>query len=113
VTKGIGRDNFMWRKEKKLAFEDLKHRFFSAHVLSLPDLQQLIEIETHASDYDVGIVLTQHGHLVEYHSETLSDVFCKYHTYDKEMYSIVQAHRQWKNYILGAETIIHTDQKPL
>ena len=29
------------------------------------------------------------------------------------MYSIVQACRQWKNYILRNETIIHTDHRPL
>jgi hypothetical protein len=29
------------------------------------------------------------------------------------MYSIVQACRQWKHYILGKEMIIHTDHKPL
>jgi hypothetical protein len=85
----------------------------SAPVLSFPDLQQPFEIETDASDYVVGAVLTQHGHLVAYHSETLSDTVQKYPTYDKEMYSIVQACRQWKHYILGKETIIHTDHKPL
>jgi hypothetical protein len=79
----------------------------------LADLQQPFEIETDASDYVVGAVLTQHGHLVAYHSETLSDTVWKYPTYDKEMYSIVQACRQWKHYILGKETIIHTDHKPL
>jgi hypothetical protein len=79
----------------------------------LPDLQQPFEIETDASDYVVGTVLTQHGHPVAYHSETLSDTIRKYPTYDKEMYSIVQACRQWKHYILGKETIIHTDHKPL
>ena len=50
---------------------------------------------------------------MEYHSETLSDTVHKYPTYDKEMYSIVQACRQWKHYILGKETVIHTDHKPL
>jgi hypothetical protein len=61
----------------------------------------------------VGAVLTQHGHPMAYHSETLSDMVRKYPTYDKEMYSIVQACRQWKHYILGKETIIHIDHKPL
>jgi hypothetical protein len=61
----------------------------------------------------VGIVLTQHGHPVAYHSETLSDIVRKYPTYDKEMYSIMQACHQWRHYILGNETIIHTDHKPL
>jgi hypothetical protein len=50
---------------------------------------------------------------VAYHSETLSDVVCKYPTYDKEMYSIVKACHQWRHYILGKETVIHTDHKPL
>jgi hypothetical protein len=96
-----------------MSIQDLKHHLCSAPVLSLPDLQQPFEIETDASDYVVGIVLTQHGHPVAYHSETLSDTVRKYPTYDKEMYSIVQACRQWKHYILGKETIIHTDHKPL
>jgi hypothetical protein len=29
------------------------------------------------------------------------------------MYSIVQACHQWRHYILGKETVIHTDHKPL
>jgi hypothetical protein len=113
VTKGDGKENFTWGKAQQRAFDDLKHRLFSAPVLSLLDMQQLFEIETNASDYVVGEFLTQHGHLVAYHSETLSDTIPKYPTYKKEMYSIVQACRQWKHYILGKETIIHTDHKPL
>jgi hypothetical protein len=91
----------------------MKHRVCLAPVLSLLDMQQLFEIETDVSDYVVGEILTQHGHLVAYHSETLLDTAQKYPTYDKEMYSIVQACCQWKHYILGKETIIHTDHKPL
>ena len=91
----------------------MKHRLCSAPVFTLPDLQQPFEIETDASDYAVGEVLTQQGHLVAYHSETLSDTVRNYPTYEKEMYSIVQACRQWKNYIFGNETIIHTNHRPL
>jgi hypothetical protein len=79
----------------------------------LLNLQQPFEIETDASDYVVGAVLTQHGHLVAYNSDTLSDTIQKYPTYDKEMYSIIQTCHQWKHYILGKEMIIHTDHKPL
>jgi hypothetical protein len=50
---------------------------------------------------------------VAYHGATLSNTVRKYPTYDKEMYSIVQAWRQWKHYIFGKETIIHTDHRPL
>ena len=58
-------------------------------MLILPDLQQPFEIEIDASHYAIGAVLTQKGHPVAYHSETLSDTIHKYPTYDKEMYSIV------------------------
>jgi hypothetical protein len=58
-------------------------------------------------------ILTQNGHPMAYHSETLSDAIHKYPIYNKEMYSIVQSYLQWRHYILGKETDIHTDHKPL
>jgi hypothetical protein len=76
-------------------------------------MQQLFDIEISASNYAIGVVITQHGHPIAYHSGTLSDTVQKYPTYDKEMYSIVKVCRQWKHYILGKETIIHTDYKSL
>jgi hypothetical protein len=36
-----------------------------------------------------------------------------YPTYDKELYALVQSVKKWKNYLLGKETIIHTDHQPL
>ena len=59
-------------------------------MLTLPYLQQTFEIETDASDYVIGIVLTRQVHPMAYHNETLSDTVQKYPTYEKEMYSIVQ-----------------------
>jgi hypothetical protein len=40
VTKGGGKEKFVWEKSQQQAFDDLKHRLCSAPVLSLPDLQQ-------------------------------------------------------------------------
>jgi hypothetical protein len=56
----------------------MKHHIFSALVLSFPDLQNSFEIDTDASDFVLGIFLTQHGHSMAYHSETLSDTVYKY-----------------------------------
>ena len=92
VTKGVSKAKFIWSKPQQHAFEELKQRLCSAPVLTLPDIQQPFEIETDASDYAVGAVLTQLGQTVAYHSETLSDIVCKYPTYDKEMYSIFQVY---------------------
>ena len=97
VTKGGAREKFFWLEPQQKAFTELKNHLRSALVLTLLDLQQPFEMETDASDYAIGAVLTQQGHLVAYHSETFSDTVRKYPTYDKEMYSIVQACRQWKH----------------
>jgi hypothetical protein len=94
-------------------FDDLKQHLCSTPVLSLPNLHHPFKIETYASEYVVGVVLTQHEHPVAYNNETLSDVVRKYPTYEKEMYSIVQAYHQWRHYIFGKETVIHIDHKPL
>jgi len=61
----------------------------------------------------VGIVLTENDHLMAYYSETLSDIVCKYPTYDKEMHSIVKDYCQWRYFILRKETVLHIDHKPL
>jgi hypothetical protein len=91
INRGGGKEKFMWGQSQQQAFDDLKQFLCPALVLSLPDLQHPFEIETDASIYVVVVVLTQHSHPMAYHSDTLSYTVCKYPTYDKEMYSIVQA----------------------
>jgi hypothetical protein len=113
VTRGGGKAKFVWGQSQQQVFDDLKQRLCSAPILSLPYLEQPFEIETYASDYVVGVVLTQHDHPMAYHSEKLLDVVYKHPTYDKEMYSIVKAYHQCRYYILGKETIIQNDHKPL
>jgi hypothetical protein len=113
VTKGDDRAKFMWGKEQQREFYDLNNLLCSSPLISLVDLQKSFNIETNAFDYVVGAILNQHGYLVAYHSETLSNTIWKYPTYDKEMYSIVQCFLQLKNYNMGKERIIHTIHKPL
>jgi hypothetical protein len=93
VTMVGGKETFVWGMSQQKAFDELKKSLCSSPILSLPYLQHPFEIKTNASDYVVGVVLTQHGHPMEYHSEALSDTVHKYPTYEKEMYSIVQACR--------------------
>jgi hypothetical protein len=78
VTRSGGKENFMWGYSQHKVFDDLKQCLCSTPMLSLPDLQQPLEIDIYASDYVVGAVLTQHGHIVAYHSETLLDIIHKY-----------------------------------
>ena len=83
VTKGKENEKFFWLETKQQALSELKNRFCSPRVLTLPNLQKPFEIETDASHYAIGVVLTQHGHPMAYHSETLLDTVQKYPTYEK------------------------------
>jgi hypothetical protein len=58
VTRGGGKVKFVWGHSQQKAFNDLKKRLCSTPILSLPDLHHPFEIETDASDYVVGTILT-------------------------------------------------------
>ena len=104
---------FRWGGKHQKAFDTLKKKINTAPVLTLPDLQQPFEIETDASGFAMGAVLMQGRKPVCYHSETFSTMVSNYPTYDKELYALVQSVKKWKHYIMGKETIIHTDHQPL
>ena len=91
----------------------MKETISTTPVLALLDLQRPFEIQTDASDYAMGAVLTQHGKPISYHSETFNSAVVNYPTYDKELYALVQSVKKWKHYLMGKETVIHTDHQPL
>ena len=113
VKNGGSKDNLICSKKQKHTYEELKKCLCSSPVLSLLDLKQPFEIEKNASNYVIGVVLSQHGHLVGYHNDTLLDTVWKYSTYEKELYSIVQSFCQYKHEILKNKIVIHNDHNPL
>ena len=55
----------------------------------------------------------QHKKPIRNHSKTFSKTIINYPTYDKELYALVQSVKKWKHYLMGKETIIHTNHQPL
>jgi hypothetical protein len=114
---------FQWGGKQQKAFDTLKEKISLAHtlkekisstpILALPNLRQPFEIQTDASNYAMGAVLLQHGKPIYFHSETFNGAMINYPTYDKELYALVQSVKKWKHYLLGKETIVHTDHQPL
>jgi hypothetical protein len=107
------KNTFQWEGKQQKAFDTLKGKISGAPVLALPNLQQPFEIETDASGYTMSAVLMQYRKTICYYYETFNQAVVNYPTYDKELYALVQSIKKWKHYLLGKETIIHTDHQPL
>eukprot|EP00253_Pinus_taeda_P014293 PITA_14293 len=104
---------FHWGNKQQKAFDTLKEKISTLPVLALPDLQRPFGIQTDARDYAMGVVLTQHDKPICYLLETFNLVVVNHPTYDKELYALVQSVKKWKHYLVGKETVIHTDHQPL
>ena len=61
----------------------------------------------------MGVILMYGGRFVCYHSEVFHGVVLNYHTYEKELHALVQVVNKWKHYLMGKETVIHTNHQPL
>ena len=84
------------------------------------DHSQTFQIESDASKYASGAVLTQMDsngdrHPVAFMSKTFNDTEKRYEIYDRELLGIVRALREWRHYIQGSghTTMVHTDHKNL
>ena len=104
---------FQWGGKHQKAFDTLKEKISTTPVLALPNLQKPFEIQTDASDYAMGAMLTQHSKPICYHSTTFNPAVVNYPTYDKELYAFVQSVKKWKHYLMDKETVIHIDHQPL
>ena len=111
---------FDWTEDCQKAFNDLKKRFTEEPVLMMPDHSKPFQIESDASKYATGAVLTQldsngDRHPVAFISKTLSPTERNYEIYDRELLAIIRALEEWRHYIQGSShtTIVHSDHKNL
>lgn len=59
LTKITGKKEYKWRDKEKNAFNKLKDKIMNPLTLAIPNLQQRLQLETNASGYVIGGVLSQ------------------------------------------------------
>lgn len=78
-----------WTKKYQTTFYGLKWKLVSAHVLKLPNFEQSFEVQTDASDFSIGGVLSWEAHPVAYESRKLQDHEQRYSIHEKQMITVV------------------------
>lgn len=109
--------HFKWTDEQKTAFEELKRRLTESPVLACPDFDKTFVLQTDASDYGLGAVLTQEiegsERVIAYASRHLNQAERNYTTTEKECLAIIWGIRKMKMYLEGYKFIIITDHLSL
>lgn len=113
TIKGGVKTKFQWTKEENKGFELLKTKVATQPVLVLPRFDKLFTIECDASNIAVGVVLSQDNRSVAFFSEKINEAKIRYSSYDLELYSLVQALRKWRHYLLPKEFVVYTDNQAL
>ena len=110
---------FNWGPEQQKAFDKIKELFTFAPILRHSDSNKPFIVETYASNFAVGAILSQEFdgqlHPIAYISTSLTKSQKNYQIYDKELLAIKVALEEWRHYLEGArhQFIIYTDHKNL
>jgi RNase H-like domain found in reverse transcriptase len=112
-TVGKKRGPIKWEKVHQEAFDNIKQAITDDVMLSFPDFNNPFEIHTDASDVQLGSVIMQDRKPVAFYSRKLNPAQWNYTTGEREMLSIVETLRAYRNILLGHEIIIYTDHQNL
>ncbi|GJT78681.1 reverse transcriptase [Tanacetum coccineum] len=93
LTNLLRKDHFKWSLEAQSAFDTLKKALISAHVLRLHDFSKPFIVETDASGYGIGAILSQDGLPIAFFSKNLSKRIQQTSAYVRKLYAITEADR--------------------
>ena len=102
-----------WTDKCQLAFEDMKELIARETLLTYPDFNKPFEIHTDASQILLGACISQEGKPVAFYSRKLNPAQTRYTTTERELLSIVEALKEFRNILLGQQIIVHTDHENL
>lgn len=109
---------FELSEEAKENFRKLLNAFSQEPVLVWFDPDRETILETDASNFAIGAILSQvvegQLHPIAYHSRSFKPAELNYDVHDKELLSIVEALRAWRHWLLGSDLLkVYTGHKNL
>ena len=108
---------FHWSQECESAFQTLKEKLSTSPILAYPRVGQEFVLDTDASKYGIGAVLSQehdgHERVVAYASRTLNRAEQNYCVTRRELLAIVYFLKHFRHYLYGHEVKVRTDHGAL
>ena len=102
-----------WTEVAQKAFDQMKQVISKRTLLTYPDFNKPFEIHTDASHYQLGAVISQDNKPVAFYSRKLNPAQVNYTTTERELLSIVETLKEFRNILLGHKIVVHTDHQNL
>jgi len=108
---------FTWTSACQKAFETLRDSLISEPVLKIFEPELETRIETDASGFAIGSVLTQKHkdgwHPVAFLSRSMTAPEKNYPIQEQELLALIYALKKWRHYLFGMEITAYTDHETL
>lgn len=111
-------ERIQWTLAETTSFERLKQALASRPVLQGPNFTKPFCLQTDASDYGIGVVLSQRDddgtyQPIAFYSKKLNKAERRYAVIERECLAIVRAIDHFSVYLTGVEFSVETDHAPL
>ena len=102
-----GKAPFHWSPIHQKAFEQMKALTSTDALLAYPNPNKPYDIESDASDYQLGSVIKQNNCPSAYFSQKLNSTQKNYTTIEKELLSIVETCKEFRCILFGSHLSSH------
>ena len=102
-----------WTEQCQKAFEDMKKLIAKETLLTYPNFNKMFELHTDTCKVQLGAGISQEGRPVAFYSRKLNPAQTRYTTTERELLSIVETLKEFRNILLGQQIIVHTDHANL
>ena len=113
ISSGKKGKKITWTPELETAFDKVKQMVCQQTMLNYPDWNKPFDIHTDASDYQLGAVISQDKKPIAFFSRKLNSAQKNYTTTEKELLSIVECVKEFRNILFGYPIRVFSDHKNL
>jgi hypothetical protein len=109
----LKKQKFVWGTEQQHAFELIKKVISKETLLVYPNFNESFQIHMDASHQQMGAVIFQKGMPIALWSKKLKGAQVQYATTERELLSIVERLKTFRNILLGHKIEVFTEHKNL